>query len=84
MPNINIKSILREVGLFAIAVGYGVANKHLADPEQADCQCQVHQEAAKIDAATATPPVNSLDSRGASTPSPSPKSKKTPSRAKGE
>lgn len=84
MPNIDIKAILREVGLFAVAVGYGVANKHLADPEQADCQCQVHREAAKIEAATATPPVNSRGSRGTSTPSPSPKSRKAPSRAKGE
>jgi len=82
MPNINIKAILRELGLFAIAVGYGVANKHLADPERADCQCQVHQEAAKFDAATATSPVNSRNSRGTSTSSP--KSKKAPSRAKGE
>jgi hypothetical protein len=84
MPNINVKALLREVGLLAVAIGYGVANKHLADPEQTDCQCQVHQEAAKIGAAAATPPAKSRESRGTRTPPQSPKSKKATSQAKGE
>lgn len=82
MPNINVKAILREAGLFTVAAGYVVASRHLADPEQAECQCQVHREAAKLEASTATPPANSEEGRGTSSPSPKPK--KTPPRAKRE
>jgi hypothetical protein len=83
MPNIDVKAIkavLRDLFIEVIAATVGWGNKHLADPEAADCQCRIHQQA-KIDAALATPPVNSRGSRGTSTPSPSPKSRKAPSRA---
>ena len=84
MPNIDIKAILLSVGREAVAVAYGVANRHLADSEQADCLCPVHREAAKLEATRAAPPAKSRGSRGASAPPTSPKSRKAPTRAKGE
>lgn len=86
MPNIDFKAHLKThlIDLFwrCVAQGVSLANDHVADPERADCPCQLHRQA-KIDAALATPPVTSPRLGGTSTrsPSPSPKPRKAPSRA---
>lgn len=48
----NFKDILIDFGTGCLARVVSSVNKHVADPEQADCDCQLHEQA-KIDAALA-------------------------------
>lgn len=57
MPNFEkilpkVKDVLFDLGARCLAKVVSDANKHVADPEQADCDCRLHEQA-KLDAALA-------------------------------